>query len=419
MNIRVAGLNHRTAPVKVRESLAFPRHRVPEALSALRAEDDVEEAVVLSTCNRVEVYACGLEGPGEGALRDFLASFHGVWPETLESHLYEHEGAQAVAHLFRVASGLDSMVVGEAQVTGQVREAYRVASEAGAAGRVFHRLFQQALAAAKRVRTRTDVAAGRASVGSVAVDLAERIFESLSERTVLVVGAGKMGETVLRSLRAAGAQTTMVANRTYERAQALARECGGRAVRFDELAAHLGQADIVIASTDAPHYVLRRSQVAQALEQRRGRPLFLIDISVPRDIEPQAADLEGCYLYNIDDLQAVVDATLARRRRELGRCADIIDEDVDAFMQWLERLEVGPTIAELSQRLHELKRRELDDLLNRAPQLDEAARAEVERMANRLVNKILHEPIKTLRQPTARQRSESLLTAALRLFGLR
>jgi len=419
MNIQVVGLNHQTAPVAVRETLAFPAARLAEGLAALAATEGVAEGVILSTCNRVEVYTGSPEAPPPDLVARFLASFHGVWPETFQTHLFRHEGREAVRHLFRVACGLDSMVMGEAQVTGQVRAAYEAATMAGTAGRALHRLFQQALAAAKRVRTQTEIGAGRASVGSVAVELAQRIFESLAGKTVLVLGAGEMGASVVAALRAAGAQATLVANRTYARAVELAAAWGGRAVPFDALAEHLAAADIVISSTDAPHYVLTRARVEQAVAKRRGRSLFLVDIAVPRDIEPSVTELEGCYLYNIDDLQAVVRGTLAQREQEVGRCEAIVAEECAAYVSWVERLAVAPTIAELAAQVHELKRAELAALLQRAPGLSPAARAEVERMADRLVNKILHQPIRALREARADERPDGLLGAALRLFGLR
>jgi len=419
MRIRVVGLNHREAPVGVREALAFRRSQLPEALAALRRTEGVEEGLILSTCNRVEVYLCTRAEADEGLVHRFLADFHGVWPETFERFLYGHDDHHAVAHLFRVASGLDSMVVGEAQITAQVKEAYELASNELATGPVLNRLFQHALSVAKRVRSSTDIGSGRASVGSVAVELAQRIFESLAGRTVLVVGAGEMGESVLRALRAAGAEATLVANRTFSRAEALAAEHGGAAVRFDQLADALARADIVISSTDAPHFVIRRPDVAAALRARRGRSVFLIDIAVPRDIEPEAGELEGCYLYNVDDLQAVVGETLARRQREIDQCLAIVDEEAREFLAWLGRLVVAPTIGELSASLHEIKDAELEALRRRLPELSDEARAEIERMANRLVKKILHQPIATLRESTSRGHADGLLDAALRLFGLK
>jgi len=419
MRIEVVGLNHREAPVAVREALAFRRDRLAEALSSLRSLEGVEECVVLSTCNRVELYLSLSDDAPEDVGTRFLADFHGVWPERFQEFLYRYEGEGAIKHLFRVASGLDSLVVGEAQITGQVKSAYEAASAQGATGRVLNRLFQQALSAAKRVRSATEIGAGRASVGSVAVELAERIFESLSERTVLVLGAGEMGESVAESLKAAGARTTLVASRTLARAEALAARFGGTAVPFDRLADHLARADIVIASTDAPHHVVRKADLAAALRRRGGRPLFVIDIAVPRDVEPAAADLEGCYLYNVDDLEGVVRATLARREREVARCEAIVEAEARKFMRWLGQLHLAPAIEELSSRLHALKASELEALMRRLPDLSEEAQAEIERMANRLVNKILHQPIAALRDSSAQPHHGGLLDAALRLFGLR
>jgi len=419
MIIQVTGLNHQTAPVGVREALAFPGSRLAEALGALARTEGVAEGAIISTCNRVEVYAASAEALEQGAVAGFLAAFHGVWPETFAPHLFTHEGGEAARHLFRVACGLDSMVVGEAQVTGQVRAAYEAAAGAGTAGHVLHRLFQQALAVAKRVRTDTEIGAGRATVGSVAVELAQRIFESLAGKTVLVIGAGEMGASVVASLRAAGATATLVANRTFARAAELAATWGGKAVPFDALGDHLALADIVISSTDAPHYVLTRARVEEALARRRGRPLFIVDIAVPRDVEPSVADLDGCYVYNIDDLEAVVAETLAQRQQELGRCEAIVEAEVGEFLAWLGRLAVTPTITELAARWHELKRVELEALRRRLPELPAEAHAEVERMADRLVNKLLHQPVRALREAPGGEHSDGLLGAALRLFGLR
>jgi len=419
MRVQVVGLNHRQAPVAVREALAFRRDRLWEALSGLQSMEGVEECVVLSTCNRVELYLSLGAGASEDVGTRFLADFHGVWPERFEEFLYRHEGEGAVRHLFRVASGLDSLVVGEAQITAQVKSAYETANARGTTGPVLNRLFQQALAVAKRVRSTTEIGAGRASVGSVAVELAERIFESLADRTVLVLGAGEMGESVAESLRVAGARTTLVANRTFERAETLAARFGGKAVRFEQLAENLARADIVIASTDAPHHVLRKGDVAAALRRRGGRPLFIIDIAVPRDVEPSAGDLEGCYLYNVDDLEAVVRETLARREREVARCEPIVEAEARNFMRWLGQLHLVPAIEGLSSRLHALKASELEALMRRLPNLSDEVRAEIERMANRLVNKILHQPIAALRDSSGDERHGGLLDAALRLFGLR
>ncbi len=336
--IQVIGLNHQAAPVDVRESLAFAGPRLHEALSLMRNAPEVEEAVILSTCNRVEIYLCMLDLEGENFVKDFLADFHGLKAEFFEEHLYRHEHQAAVTHLFRVVSGLDSMVLGESQITAQVKDAYGAACREGAAGRILHRLFQRSLAASKKARNCSEIASGRASVGSVAALFAERIFGTLSNRAALLVGAGKMGELVLRALCAAGADTTLVVNRTFARAEALARKYGGNAARFNQLAANLAHADIVICSTDAPHYIIRPDDVRRALDARRGKAIFLIDISAPRDVDPAVAEIEGAHLYNIDDLQVVVDETMSRRKQEADRCMAIVDSASREFMQWTRQL---------------------------------------------------------------------------------
>jgi glutamyl-tRNA reductase len=357
--IQVVGLSHHTAPVEVREALAFPRDRLPEALASMRAVEGVEEVVILCTCNRVEVYVCARSAQGGARVKELLTSFHGLDAGRFDHHLYTREGLDAVTHLFRVATGLDSLVLGETQVTAQVKAAYQLAAAERAVGSVLHRLFQHSLSVAKRVRSGSEIDSGRASIGSVAVQLAQRIFETLTNRTALLIGAGQMGEIVLRSLNAAGARRTLVANRTFARAEALARECGGSAVPFDQLAANLTQADIVISSADAPHYVIRRSDVATALRARQGRSLFLIDIAVPRNIEPAAAELAGCFLYNVDDLRTVVEETIRRRKRELSRCLAAVNEEAQKFMRWAQRAGVALPAAEPRDSLNELKRQEL------------------------------------------------------------
>ncbi len=419
MNIDVVGLNHRTAPLQVRERLAFPRRRLSDALSSLRSERGIEGAVILSTCNRVEVYVTSRNARCDGVAKDFLARFHGLDVGAFGRHLYGYHGVEAVQHLFHVTSGLDSMVLGESQITAQVKSAYEAASAEGAAGAVLHRLFQHALAAAKRVRSNSDIGSGRASIASVATALAKRQFGTLAGRSVLLVGAGKMGEAALRNLRDAGTDTSLVANRTFSKAKALARHYGGTTVRFDRLAEGLAQADVVICSTEAPHYVIRRRDVSAALSRRRGRPMFLIDIAVPRNIEPSAGKLKGCHLYNVDDLQAVVQETLQRRKRELERCRAIVDEETRKFMRWVEGLEAGRAIARLSRRLEALKRRELRDVLERSPHLSQNERAEIERTADRMMKKLGHQLIKVLRESSSPARQEAILARADELFRLK
>ncbi len=330
----VAGLSYRTAPVAVRERLAVSPRLLPCHGCRLKVGAQLEEVVLLSTCNRVEVY--GTSGwPGGRALRIFQCL---GGDESLAPYLYVKEGEEAVRHLFAVAAGLDSMVVGETEITGQVKSAYETARAAGLTGPVTNRLFQTALQVAKEIRTRTQIGRGAVSVGSVAVELAEKIFDGdLSDRTVMIIGAGKMGEACVRHLTARGARSVLVANRSPERAQRLAAEFGGRALRMDECLEAMATADIVVCSTGSPHVILRRADVARVMSARKSRPLVMIDIAVPRDIDPEVEHLENVYLCNIDHLEAVVRENLRLREQELGRCREIIAARATEFLDKLAR----------------------------------------------------------------------------------
>ncbi|MDW8309142.1 MAG: glutamyl-tRNA reductase [Verrucomicrobiales bacterium] len=332
MKLFVAGLSYKTAPVAVRERLAVSPRLLTCHGCRLKVGARLEEVVLLSTCNRVEVYGTG-PWPAGNALRIFQQLGGDA---DLAPHLYVKEGDEAVRHLFAVAGGLDSMVVGETEITGQVKSAYEAARAAGLTGRVTNRLFQTALQVAKEIRSHTQIGRGAVSVGSVAVELAEKIFDGdLANKTVMILGAGKMGEACVRHLSARGARSVLVANRSYERAEKLAAEFGGRALRFEECFDAMAAADIVVSSTGSPHLILRRGDVARVLPERRGRPLVLIDIAVPRDIDPDVEHLENVYLYNIDHLEAVVRENLRLREQELGKCGEIIARRAGEFMEKL------------------------------------------------------------------------------------
>ncbi|MBK9140361.1 MAG: glutamyl-tRNA reductase [Verrucomicrobia bacterium] len=333
MSIVVVGLSHRTSPVEIRERLAFAAEAIPRALVAMRGAGIADEAVIVSTCNRVEIYAASDADPAEtlAALKRFLVEFHG-FDGALGDELYQHGEPDSVAHLFRVVCGLDSMVVGETEILGQVKQAYDVALAGHHTGRRLNKAFQRAFNVAKQIRTETNIQRGSVSVASAAVELAEKIFSSLSERTVLIIGAGDTGEKTARALLSRGAKGLVVTNRSLERAQALAAEFGGRWVPFEDWAGEFGGIDIVISSTAAPHYVLDRRKLEPLLRPRRGRPLLLIDIAVPRDIDPEVNLLDDVYLYNIDDLQAIADDGLRQRQEEIARCEAIIREKVAALL---------------------------------------------------------------------------------------
>lgn len=334
MNILCAGLNHRTAHLDVRERFSVREEEMAEILSRLRSIEGVSGAVMLSTCNRVELYAASLcpmralEG-----FREILAERSG-----LEAPLYHHDTPRAVRHLFRVASGLDSMVIGETEILGQVKKAYSLAAEAGAATRPLHKLFQHSFRVAKSVRTETQITSGPTSLGSVAVELAGKIFGSLDDRRVMILGAGEISERTARSLQSRGVRSVIVSNRTYERAAALAAEIGGMALHFDHWEKSFADIDILVSSTNAPHAILTPAKLAPLMRLRGGRPLFVIDLAVPRDADPAINDMDGVFLYDIDSLEQIAAESLDIRRREVERCESLIEGHVAGFIGWLRSL---------------------------------------------------------------------------------
>ena len=333
MPFLVIGLSHHTAPVTLRERFSFAEARVPATLQRMRDSGLVDEALILSTCNRVEIYASTSLEAREAfpALRDFLTSCH-EYRDPLTDEIYTLGEPHSVEHLFKVASGLDSMVLGETEILGQLKKAYDLALQHKHTGGVLNKTFQRAFNVAKQIRTETNIQRGSVSVGSVAVELAEKIFNSLKDREIMVIGAGDTSEKTARALLSRGARSLLVSNRSHDRAVALADELGGRAVRFDDWAGEFGQIDIVISSTSAPHYVMDRAKLEPLMRLRRNRPLLLIDIAVPRDIEPEVNFLENVYLYNIDDLQAIASDYLKLRKEESARCEAIIAEKAKALL---------------------------------------------------------------------------------------
>ncbi len=333
MPIVALGLSHRTAPVTVRERFAFAESTTAEAMGKLRERGFIEEVVILSTCNRVEIYAATNGDPltALAELRRFLLAHHN-YTEPLGSELYEHDEPQSIEHLFRVAAGLDSMVLGETEILGQLKQAYDLALKHQHTGRRLNKAFQSAFNVAKKIRTDTNIQRGSVSVASVAVELAEKIFDTLTGRTVMVIGAGDTSEKTARALLSRGAKSVIVSNRSHDRAVALAAELGGRAVHFDEWHTEFAQIDIIISSTSAPHYVLTRAKLAPLHTLRHARPLLLIDIAVPRDIEPEVNFLDDVYLYNVDDLQTIADDYLKLRREELAACEEIIRARAQALL---------------------------------------------------------------------------------------
>jgi glutamyl-tRNA reductase len=395
MRFLVTGLNHRHAPVELREQVAFTADDLPAALSSLRQAPHVREAMILSTCNRVELLvAYGEQSPD---LSEFLVQRFPVSAEELRAHLYTYRDADAVRHLFRVGSSLDSMVVGEPQILGQVKEAFAASRAAGTVGPELERLMQAALSIAKRVRSETKIGASSVSIASVAVDLALKIFGSLQGKRVLLVGAGKMGELAARHLLSHGASSITVANRTEERAERLAQTFGGRVLPFGELLTKADQADIVITSTGSHSFVFRREDGVQFLHRRRGRPMFFIDIAVPRDVEPEMNRVGGVFLYDIDDLQSVSSANLADRSREASEAERLINREVEQFSRRLQTLDAVPSLVALRGSVESMRQAELRRAFPRLGALTSEQREVVEAVTRGLANKFLHAPMQALR----------------------
>lgn len=418
MNFFVIGVNHKTAPVEVRERFAIPEAKLPDATRQLTEFPGVEEGLIVSTCNRVEIIARTTNGCCD--LKGFLSQYYGFDPSPFGQHLYNYESKEAVRHIFRVASSLDSMVVGEPQILGQVKEAYAVARAVGSVQSQLDALMTRAFAVAKKVRNETAIASSSVSVASVAVELAQKIFGDLTGKAVYLVGAGKMCELAARHLVAHGAGKIYVANRTYERAVALAGKFNGEAIPFDKLYDTVEKADIIISSTGAPHAIFRKEHGVKFLKTRKNRPMFFIDIAVPRDIDPALNDLDGIFVYDVDDLQQVVQSHLGDRRREAARAEALVEDEVERFEARLQTLEVVPTIVSLQEHLETLRQAEIDRLRGRLGELSPEQEMAVEALTKGIINKIMHTPITTLKTAAREQHQETTTIVDLvrKLFNL-
>jgi glutamyl-tRNA reductase len=417
--IVLVGLNHRSAPIALRERLAFSNGRLEPALRRLLAVEGVAEGAILSTCNRVEVVACGPDSATlQAALPAYLAEEQAVPTPALASHLYTHVGREAVRHLFRVASSLDSMVVGEPQILGQMKEQYAAAAAIGASGQVLHRCFHKSFSVAKRVRTETRIAEKAVSIGSAAVELARRIFDRLEDQTALLLGAGTMGELTARQLLAGGVGSVMVANRTFDRAVDVARALGGVPVPWDRIGRYLPLADLVIGAAGGGGFVLGVEALAAAMRERRRRSIFLIDLAVPRSLDPRINALDDVYLYDIDDLEGVIVDNQDARAREALKAEAIVEAEVDGFCRWLGGLDAVPTIVALREKVECMRRTELERVLASMPDATPAQRAALDRLTTSLVNKILHAPLTALRRHRDDAQEAFYVQAARRLFRL-
>lgn len=421
MSLAMLGLSHHTCPLALRERMAFPQEALPRALNQLHKRLDGAGVVLISTCNRVELYAHHPAGFDRlvAEMRGFLSDWHGVPGEEFAEYLYEYADEAAAGHLFRVAASLDSLVVGEGQILGQVHDAFLASQAEQTTDKVIHALFQKAFAVAKKVRSTTNIGQGKVSIGSVAVDLAASIFMDLADKSVLIIGSGKMGESTLRNLIGRGVGHVLIANRSQQKAERLAAEHRGEVLPFERLESGLHRADIVISSTASPDFVLGAAAFHEALKKRNQEPMFVIDIAVPRDIDPAINAIDDIYLYDIDDLREVAEANLKSRRAEIARSLELVDEGVAQFMQWLRGLAAEPTLVSLAEELHAIRELELEKTFGRLPDLSEAQRKEVEYLTQRIINTILQRPMTQLKREMVHEDPHTVLHLVKRLFGLK
>ena len=420
MHLIVVGLSHKTAPVEIREKLAVPDSRLGEALSRLCSYPGVKEGVLLSTCNRVEVYSVVDEiEPGYERIQEFFADTHlSLSSEQLTPHLYWHTGDRAIAHLFRVAASLDSMIIGESQILGQLKDAFEAALAHKTTGVIMNKVVKKAISVAKRVRTETKISEMAVSVSYAAVELAKKIFSNLEEKTVLLVGAGEMAKLAARHLIAQGVRHVRITTRTAQHAIDLASKFGGTPVPFDQFKDEMASADIVLVSTGASHYLLSAEDVHRAVKERMNRPMFLIDISVPRNIDPAVRHVDNAFLFDIDDLTQRVEQNRAERLNEAEKAEQMVVEEVGMLREWMQSLEVTPTIVALRSRVDEIKQAEVDKTLGRLAHLSPHDRELVEGMASSIVNKLIHSTMVTLKSEVNSSSGVAFIEAARRFFNL-
>jgi glutamyl-tRNA reductase len=420
MKLLITGVSHKTAPVELRERLAFAEATVPGALRDLLAREGIMEAMVLSTCNRVEIVVSADDRVDPlASIAAFLHEFRGMTPEKLGPCLYHHEGREAVHHLFRVASSLDSMVIGEPQILGQLKSSYAVAKANDCLNGLLEAVVTRAFGVAKRVRSETGVGQMAVSVSYAAVELARKIFGSLSGRTVMIVGSGKMSELAARHLRRSGASHIFVTNRTYERAQELATVFQGTPVEYHRFLGMLPEVDIVITSSGAPHYILNKEEMQRVIAARRNKPVFLIDIAVPRNIDPAVNEVDNVFLYDIDDLQGVVNANLRERVREAERAEELVAQEVERMMARLKVQEVAPTIVSLQEQLEQIRNAEIERTRRKLGPLTPEQEEALESLTRGIVNKIAHGPISELRRHAGRPDGVQIIDAIRQVFHLK
>ena len=418
-NLILVGVNHKTTPVEIREKLAFTQVKIEASLSQLVSSPEIIENIILSTCNRGEIYA-RVENTARGIqlLQHFICDYHGISRGNLDQYFYSYCDNQAVEHLFRVSSSLDSMVLGEAQISGQVKDAYSTARSFSSTGMVLNQLFEKAFNVAKKVREETGISERGVSISSAAVELAKKIFEDLENHSVMLVGTGEMAELAAKDLISYGVKTVYVASRTYERAAALAKSLNGCALDFESFKEEMHRADIIITSTAAPTFIINEEMISTAIQKRKNKPIFLIDIAVPRDIAPEVNELENVYLYDIDDLQNVVNANMEERQKEAESAMEIINQEVTKFNYWFSTLDAIPTIVEMRNRAEDMRAFEVDKTLKNMEHLSSDDKEAINQLTQSLVKKILHKPTINLKKKTQSQDGHIYLKAIRDLFHL-
>ncbi len=420
MGIIVVGLSHKSAPIEVREKLNFPEATLADALRKLMTYEGIRESLIVSTCNRVEIYTSVQDSTrGIDRIKQFISDYHGLSRESLEQSLYVYSDAQGVRHTFRVASSLDSMVLGEAQILGQLKDAFDTALKTKTTSTILNKLIKKAISVAKRVRTETKLAEGAVSISSAAVELAKKIFGALEGKNVMLLGAGEMAELAAQHLLGNGVKNIMVANRTFERAEELAKEFKGDAIRFEHFPDALVMVDILICATGASHYVVKREMVSKALKERRNKPIFMIDISNPRNIDPEVDKVDNIYLYDIDDLQSKVDVNTEGRAKEAEKAEEIVMQEVETYLQWERALDAVPTIVDLREKVEDVRKRELEKTFGSLNGISDDQKRAVEAMSQAIVNKLLHAPLVVLKQAASTPgEGDATIAIARRLFNL-
>ncbi len=417
MKTVVIGLNHKTADVDLREKLAFNGPKLEEGIRQIRALPEIRETIIISTCNRVEIYLTVKDvGKAFEAVKDFFVRFFEIRKESLDNALYLYDGIQAVRHIFRVSSSLDSMVVGEPQILGQLKDAFEFALERKTTGVLLNRLLKKAISVAKRIRTETKIAENAVSISFAAVELARKIFDDLPEKSFMLLGAGEMAELAAKHMMNNGVKNIVIANRTYETGCNLAKEFSGRAIKFDTYLDELAHMDILICSTGAQKYVLMKDQMQKVMKERKNRPVFLIDISVPRNIDPEINDLDNVYLYDVDDLKGVVDTNILERQKEAKKAEEIIEEEIETFKKWLSSLDSVPVVIALREKAEAIKKEEVEKLLNRLPEIGEKEKKAIEGLASSIINKLIHAPTVALREDS--EDRDIMIATIKRLYGL-